>query len=490
MLPLVGMTVVAVALLSLLIWLGLRHRALRRRFAPVLDIDAEVRRQRETVDELRARQEALLDEIERRGEEFQRGLLEKERNAMREVAMRKDAAEVRIAKLETDYTAGHATFLRLKRELALLQEQENDISYGLYKPTYSFDTPERYKQELDRVWERQKALVREDKATACPYEWTVHGSKADGKRMQKQLGKLMLRAFNGECEAAVAKVTWNNATRMEERIRKAFDAINNLGTVIGVSITPPYLALALEELRLTHEWEQKKQEVLEEQREIRERLREEEKALREAQRAQEEAAKEEQRYEKALAKARKELEKAKGAETTEMQAKIAQLEASLAEAQALKERAKSMAELTKSGYVYVISNLGSFGENVYKIGMTRRLEPTDRVKELGDASVPFEFDVHAMFYTEDAPRLENEFHRHFGEKRVNLVNNRKEFFTVSLDEIDAFVKQRGLALELTRLAEAREFRQSVALRTERTTASTTPARVADPFPERIVATTT
>jgi DNA repair exonuclease SbcCD ATPase subunit len=195
--------------------------------------------------------------------------------------------------------------------------------------------------------------------------------------MQKQLSKLMLRAFNGECEAAVARVTWNNATKMEERVRKAFEAINSLGTVVMVSITPEYLALAIQELRLTHEYEQKKQDVLEEQREIRERLREEEKALREAQRAQEEAAKEEARYAKALLKARKDLEKAKGAELSEMQAKIALLEASLADAQSQKERAKSMAELTKSGYVYVISNVGSFGENVFKIGMTRRLDPME-----------------------------------------------------------------------------------------------------------------
>jgi hypothetical protein len=126
-----------------------------------------------------------------------------------------------------------------------------------------------------------------------------------------------------------------------------------------------------------------------------------------------------------------------------------------------------LAELTKAGYVYVISNIGSFGENVFKIGMTRRLEPMDRVRELGDASVPFAFDVHAMVYDEDAPALESELHRHFADRSVNLVNMRKEFFNVGIDEIEAFAKERKLKMAVTRLAEAREFRETLAIRAKR-----------------------
>jgi multidrug efflux pump subunit AcrA (membrane-fusion protein) len=295
----------------------------------------------------------------------------------------------------------------------------------------------------------------------------VGNSKAEGRKLQKQQAKLMLRAFNGETEAAVARVSWNNVTKMEERIRKSFEAVNSLGTVMHVEITKPYLDLALAELRLTHEYEQKKQEVLEEQRRIKEQLREEELALREVARAQEEAEKEESRYEKALAKARAEMAKARGTELAELTARIQELQQSLTEAQKQKERAKSMAELTRSGHVYVISNVGSFGERVYKIGMTRRLNPLDRVKELGDASVPFEFDVHALIYTEDAPALERAFHQHFGDQRVNLMNQRKEFFEVSIDQIEEFVMHRGMAIQVTKLAEAREFRQTVAMREDR-----------------------
>lgn len=524
-----------VVLGSALIWLVVRHRAMLRRFAPVVDIDREVLAQRKEIERLRGEQRAAIEEAaaqrQRLEVEHSARLAERERAATAqltaelgrlekaierlrgeqtslaaEIAKRREVAELehaaatkkllvrqreleqegaaRLQKLTAEYDQSHAVYLRLKRELELLQDQSEDISFGLYKPSFSFETPEAYKQALDQVWEEQKALVKRDLATSCPHEWTVGGSKVEGKRMQKQLAKLMLRAFNGEAEGAVARVTWNNMTRMEERIRKAFEAINALGTVVGVSITQAYADLALKELRLTYEYEQKKRAVAEEQREIRERLKEEERALREAARAEEDAAKDEARYEKALQKARGELEQANGAELEKLQQKLALLEKSLVEAQAQKERAKSMAELTKSGYVYVISNMGSFGEDVYKIGMTRRLDPMDRVRELGDASVPFEFDVHAMVYTQDAPRLENEFHRHFAAQRVNLLNARKEFFAVSIGEIGAFVKQRGLDMELTLLAEAREYRESKALRSQRTLATGSDAAVpvVDPFP--------
>lgn len=128
-----------------------------------------------------------------------------------------------------------------------------------------------------------------------------------------------------------------------------------------------------------------------------------------------------------------------------------------------------MAQQTKAGHVYVISNIGSFGDNVFKIGMTRRLEPMDRVKELGDASVPFEFDVHAMIYSDNAPELENIIHKEFDSRRVNLVNSRKEFFQVELEEIEEIAKKRNLDVEFTKIAEAREFRESKILREELST---------------------
>ena len=192
-------------------------------------------------------------------------------------------------------------------------------------------------------------------------------------------------------------------------------------------------------------------------------MREEERAKREYEQAQREAEKEEANYQKALDKARAEIELSTGDKHDKLQAKIDKLELELKEAQEKKERAISMAQQTKRGHVYIISNIGSFGENVYKIGMTRRLEPTDRVKELGDASVPFQFDIHAMIYSDEAPTLENELHKAFTDKKVNMLNTRKEFFNVTIDEIEEKVTEIGIAAEFTKLPEAMEYRETLAI---------------------------
>src|SRR6266566_615023 len=199
-----------------------------------------------------------------------------------------------------------------------------------------------------------------------------------------------------------------------------------------------------------------------------EQIREEEKAQEELERAREEAERQEADYEKALAKAREEALKATGAQLQELTEQVKSFEAKLDEARKKKERAISRAQLTKSGFVYVISNIGSFGERVFKIGMTRRMEPMDRIHELGDASVPFPFDLHVMLYSDNAPELENALHKLVQDRTINLVNLRREFYRdVDLDEIETFVKQRGLSAQFIRMAEAREYRQSVAIRSQR-----------------------
>jgi hypothetical protein len=384
--------------------------------------------------------------------------------------------------LGREYRAAKALMDRLRREISLLEETSEDISVGLYKPHYAFRTSDEYKVKLDEVNQQQKSLIREGGATKCAVEWTVGGSKKEGARMQKQYTKLMLRAFNGESDAAVAKVTWNNVTKMEERIRKAFEAINALGVTMHIEITQRYCDLRLAELRLEHELAQKREDEAEEQRRIREQMREEEKALREIEKAKLDAEKEEARYAAALEKARREATDATGSQMLKLNEKIAELERHVQEAQQNRERAISRAQMTRSGHVYVISNIGSFGEKVFKIGMTRRLDPMDRVRELGDASVPFAFDVHAILFHEDAPGLENELHRHFAEKRVNLVNGRKEFFRIDIDEIDAFARSRNLKLELTKVAEAREFRETQIQRAQATPSSN---KVAEVFPDKL-----
>ena len=227
-------------------------------------------------------------------------------------------------------------------------------------------------------------------------EWSVGGSVAEGRKMTNQYKKLMLFAFNGESDGLISKVKWNNAAKTKERITKTFETINKLGLSQNVFITNEFLNLKLEELALTYEYEQKKYEEKEEQRLIREQMREEEKAQKELEKAQKEAEDEEKRFQKALEKAKQELQGTSNVDSSVLEEQIKDLEKKLQEAQDKKERAIAQAQLTKVGHIYVISNVGSFGQDVYKIGMTRRLDPLDRVRELGDASVPFQFDIHAI----------------------------------------------------------------------------------------------
>lgn len=232
----------------------------------------------------------------------------------------------------------------------------------------------------------------------------------------------------------------------------------------NVFITQEFLRLKLEELALTYEYEQKKYEEKEEQRLIREQMREQEKAQRELGKVQKEAEDEERRFQKALEKAKQEMQGASNVNAEVFQEQIRELEQKLQAAHERKERAIAQAQLTKAGHIYVISNVGSFGEDIYKIGMTRRLDPLDRVRELGDASVPFQFDIHAIIYSENAPQLEHELHKKFADRRLSGVNHKKEFFKVSLEEIEVFVKQHANAeIEFTKLAEAREYRETLTM---------------------------
>lgn len=193
-----------------------------------------------------------------------------------------------------------------------------------------------------------------------------------------------------------------------------------------------------------------------------EKEREEREAQREYERAIKKALKDEEKAQEALEQKRREIAEAQTQEKIQkLQEQIQGLEKALVEARELKERAMSMAQQTKIGYVYVISNIGSFGKDVYKIGMTRRLDPMERVLELSNASVPFPFDVHTFIYSEDAPALEADLHRRFDAKKVNSINYRKEYFNVTLDEIKAALKEKGVDANFVDEPDAFQYRESL-----------------------------
>ncbi|MBP6301948.1 MAG: DUF4041 domain-containing protein [Bacteroidia bacterium] len=373
------------------------------------------------------------------------------------------AIETEFDKLNINYQSALDTYKNLRKEVSVFESKLDLIEFGIYEPVYDFERSDDYREEQNKIIQIQKEMISADTAAICNTSWTVEGSEAKGRAVVKVYKKLMLRAFNGESDVLISKVKWNNVNQMKERMQKLFDAINKLGQGFQVFINRQYFDLKLKELILEYEYQLKRQQEKEEMRAIQEELREEEKAKREFEQAQREAEKEEAAYQKALDKARKEYEVSTGEKHDKLQAQIEKLEQELKESQEKKERALSMAQQTKRGHVYIISNIGSFGENVYKIGMTRRLEPVDRIKELGDASVPFQFDIHAMIYSDEAPALENELHKAFTNKKVNMLNYRKEFFNVTLDEIEQKVKEIGLDAEFSKLPEAMEYRETLAI---------------------------
>lgn len=364
---------------------------------------------------------------------------------------------------QEEHTTLQRQISELQAEFNALDEQANLQTFGFYKARFDFITSIEYQQKLEQTRLAQKNLITAGTAATCSTAWSVNGSEAEGRKQTVQYLKLILRAFNGECDAAIGKVKFNNALVMETRIRKAYEAINKISKSQYSSLSNAYLDLRLKELYLVHEVQEKIQEEKEAQRQIREQMREEEQAQRELEKSRLDAEKEERRFTEALRKAQAEVQKATGEAQQKLLAQVGALQQQLTQAQQLRQRAVSQAQLTRSGHVYVISNIGSFGENVYKIGMTRRLDPLDRVRELGDASVPFHFDIHAVIYCEDAPKLENTLHRLFHQRRVNRINERKEFFRVSLTEIaDAVVANHG-AIEFLHEAEAKDYRQTLAM---------------------------
>jgi hypothetical protein len=468
---------------------AIEHAALVQRFGQVMDADAERAR---VLAQLNAERDQVLTDIEaartnwnQTAAQLQAQQQAEHDSTVRQIEAEKARVQTAIEALQAGWdktlhslNAQHKAGLsqvaeleinirRLKAEFATLDEKAELQSLSFYRPTYAFSSSQLYQDRLDRVRDDQKDMLKDKTAAISNTPWTVNGSVQEGRKQINQTLKLILRAFNGESDAAIAKVNYKNIKVMEARIEKAWEAINALVTVQDCEISRRYMKLKLDELRLVHEHEEKLHEEKEEQRRIKEQMREEEVARREIEKAQEDAEKEERHYAEALRRATEEAEMASGAKQQKLLHQIDELNKRLAEAQSNKERARSRAEMTRSGHVYVISNIGSLGERVYKIGMTRRLDPMDRVRELGDASVPFGFDVHAIIFTEDAPALENALHREFHYRRVNLINLRKEFFEVEIDEVAKVVHKLHGEIQLTRFAEAKEYRLTLTKREER-----------------------
>ena len=430
-----------------------------QRFSSIVSVEKEIENKNIELNELQKTAKSFNDSLN----DLQSLGLEIEKLKSSKETEQKELNEIQIkaSNLNDKYTEAKSIFKELERDIRLYQNDLEFVELGIYEPIFDLETSEKYKDKILEVVNKQKLLIKGGNACVCQTEWVVGNSRKQGEIMTRRYINLSLRAFNGECDSLISKVRWNNVKRFEERIKKAFDAINKLGQSNNTFLTDKYLKLKLDELHLTYELEYKKYQEKEEQRAIREEQREEEKAQREFERAAKEAEMEEMRFQKALERAQKELGLVSGEELEKLNQQILQLQQNLKEAHEAKERAISRAQETKSGHVYIISNIGSFGDDIFKIGMTRRLEPMDRVRELGDASVPFRFDLHALIFAENAPELENLLQKEFHDRRINKVNYRKEYFRVTLDEIEQVIKEKySKEVDFIKIPEAQEFRET------------------------------
>lgn len=351
-----------------------------------------------------------------------------------------------------------------KRKQISIFEVDLDVQqYGLYKPTFEFANSDLYKDKLKSLRDKQKEFIKNDTAAYGSTNWTVNGNEAKGRAMVRDTKKLLLRAFNVECDDIVANVKVSNLDKSVERIYKISEQISKLGTIMSISITPAYIQLKIDEVKLALDFQQKKQEEKEIQKELRAQEREEARVLKEIEEERKRLKKEQAHYQNALNTILSQIEK--NGETEELLAKKAQLENQIDDAAVAIENVDYREANRKAGYVYIISNIGAFGDNVYKIGMTRRLDPYERVDELGDASVPFDFDVHALIFTEDAPALETALHKAFENRKINKINHRREFFAVSLDEIKEEVRKNfDKTVEWVDIPEAEQYRQSLLMK--------------------------
>jgi hypothetical protein len=369
-----------------------------------------------------------------------------------------------VISLDTELAQKRNELARLNEEIAVANGNLNLQEFGFFERQYSFSDSTKYKDKLDSLRIQQKSMIKNGTAGRIITPMLLDNSKSKGKAMQNQLIKAALRGFNGEADALLVKVSVVNVDNKIKALRKVFEQLNKMYSRNLIEITYPYLDLKIEELRLAAEYELQKQEEKELLREQREKEREDKKLQAEIKAKRKQLEKDRDHFKNMVAKVTELLKEAKNDEVDELRRQLAEYQDKLSELDEIEEDIDYREGHATAGYVYVISNIGSFGEDVYKIGVTRRLEPLERIRELSSASVPFQFDVHALIFSEEAFALETELHNQLANYKVNKVNGRKEYFRVPFDEIRSILgTHKELTVELNEDAEAFEYRQTKAI---------------------------
>ncbi|MDF2832328.1 DUF4041 domain-containing protein [Chryseobacterium indoltheticum] len=450
------------------------------KYQNIIDVKIEceylLKKAQKDYEKLRERGNLELSEAQESAKESRRNIKELSEKKQREIellyenAVRESTRIINQAENKAETIGGDAyRSLREADEIASrIQAMKNVIKgYGneYLVPSYTLldQLAEDFShkdagENLKKLRQNNKMMIVNRQAGICEY--------MDNER-KKTAVDFVIDAYNGKVDSILSTVRKDNYGILKQKIEDAFQLVNFNGKAFrNARISDIYHQARLEELKWAVVAQELRATELEEQRQIREQIREEEKARKEFEKAIKDAEKEEQTLKRLIEKAEAQVSIANEAQKAVFQQKLEELQGKLEQAEEKNQRAISMAQQTKTGNVYVISNIGSFGEHVYKIGMTRRLEPLDRVRELGDASVPFEFDVHAMIYSEDAPALERQLHKQFLKNQLNKINPRKEFFRLNLGDLKSHLETIGINCKWTLLAEAKQYRETLKLEEE------------------------
>ncbi|NMP04658.1 DUF4041 domain-containing protein [Pseudoalteromonas arctica] len=397
------------------------------------------------------KQKDLISEIERKEKALENKSVDEIVSELRQLSH----------EIELKITNGKPIFEQLTQSLKKNTEQLKYIDVGLLPPTYKFDDPESLKKNIGECHDKQFKIIKRGGATTAYSNWEWFGSKSKGTQMVNAYQSLLLKAFNAEFDAIRKQMRFSSYDSAISKLYRLKDQLEKLGETANVAISHDYFNLKKDELRTWHNEQLRKEDLKQEKKKQQALLREQNKQSG----GDTEELEDDIYYRKSdLKKAQKLAQQMFGASADDMKLKISSMQKEIQKLEVKFERAISQAQITKAGYIYVISNIGSFGEKVVKIGMTRRLEPMDRVNELGDASVPFRFDVHTLTFVHDAPRIEKTLHRKFNAKRVNIENHRKEFFNVTPQEVSDAMEELGIECDWYFDVEAKEYRESLLIR--------------------------
>jgi transcriptional regulator of met regulon len=368
------------------------------------------------------------------------------------------------ANIKVKMETGKPLLEKVKSAINTTEEDLKYINVGLLPPVFKFDDCESLKGLIAECYKQQYKMIKGGRATVGYTNWFWNGDTNIGKVMVRQYRELLLRAFNSEFDFIRKQMRHSTHATAVKKLYKLAEQLEKLGEAASVAISRDYIYLKEDELRAWHYDLIKKENTKKERKKQQQLLREQAKQGGE----DTEELEDDIYYRKSdLDKARKLAKRLHGANAADMEDKIAKMQKEIEALESKFERATSQAQITKAGYIYVISNIGSFGEGVVKIGMTRRLEPMDRVQELGDASVPFKFDVHTLTFVDNAPSVEKALHHKFEKKRVNKDNLRKEFFKVSPQEVAEVMKELGIEADWYFDVEAKEYKESLLIREAR-----------------------